>query len=273
MIEVPIFNQNGEKVDTIQVDEAKLGGEVRTNLLKQALVMYHANQRQGTVRTQARGEVAGSTRKMFRQKGTGNARTGGIRNPIKKSAAVTPSRSGRRTGARRCRRRPAGSPATSAHPRQDPEQRRPRRRRRSRSTAPRPSRSPQMFKALGIDRSVPARPAPAAMRTLEKSARNIDRTTLTTVDQLNAWDILQNRTLLVTRTGWRRFWLEHDEPGGSAAGSTRTTRHGQHERHHQAAGHGEEHAPADDAQRVRVPGARGREQARRSSRRSRRSTT
>src|SRR5919112_731213 len=42
-----------------------------------------ANQRQGTVRTQARGEVAGSTRKMFKQKGTGNARTGGIRNPIK----------------------------------------------------------------------------------------------------------------------------------------------------------------------------------------------
>src|SRR5215217_9162132 len=84
MIEVPVFNQSGEKVDTIQVDEAKLGGSVRTNLLKQALVMYHANKRQGTSRTLARGEVAGSTRKMFRQKGTGNARTGGIRNPIKK---------------------------------------------------------------------------------------------------------------------------------------------------------------------------------------------
>src|SRR5213595_3173449 len=84
MIEVPVFNQTGEKVSTIKVDEAKLGGEVRKELLKQALVMYHANQRQGTVRTLARGEVAGSTRKMFRQKGTGNARTGGIRNPIKK---------------------------------------------------------------------------------------------------------------------------------------------------------------------------------------------
>src|SRR2546430_4190541 len=84
MIEVPIYNQAGDKVETFQLDPAKLGGEVRTNLLKQALVMYHANQRQGTVRTQARGEVAGSTRKMFRQKGTGNARTGGIRNPIKK---------------------------------------------------------------------------------------------------------------------------------------------------------------------------------------------
>src|SRR4051795_12742182 len=84
MIEVPVYNQTGQEIEKIQVDEAKLGGEVRKNLLKQALVMYHANQRQGTVRTLARGEVAGSTRKMFRQKGTGNARTGGIRNPIKK---------------------------------------------------------------------------------------------------------------------------------------------------------------------------------------------
>src|SRR5213595_3005236 len=84
MIEVPIYNQAGDKVDTFQLDPAKLGGEVRKHLLKQAIVMYHANQRQGTVQTQARGEVAGSTRKMFRQKGTGNARTGGIRNPIKR---------------------------------------------------------------------------------------------------------------------------------------------------------------------------------------------
>src|ERR1700709_1757148 len=75
MIEIPIYNQAGE---------SKLGGEIRQPLLKQAIVMYHANKRQGTVKSKGRGEVAGSTRKMFRQKGTGNARTGGIRNPIKK---------------------------------------------------------------------------------------------------------------------------------------------------------------------------------------------
>ena len=84
MIEVPVFNQDGQKVETIQVDEQLLGGEVNKSLLKQAIVMYHANLRQGTAQTQARGEVAGSTRKLYKQKGTGNARTGGIRNPIKK---------------------------------------------------------------------------------------------------------------------------------------------------------------------------------------------
>src|SRR5436305_14241202 len=83
MIEVPVYNQSGAEVEKFQVDEAKLGGEVRTNLLKQALVMYHANRRQGSVRTLARGEVEGSTRKIYRQKGTGNARQGTVRQPVR----------------------------------------------------------------------------------------------------------------------------------------------------------------------------------------------
>src|SRR5258707_11072379 len=83
MIEVPVYNNTGQEIEKIQVDESKLGGEVRKNLLKQALVMYHANQRQGTVRTLARGEVEGSTRKIYRQKGTGNARMGSIRQPVR----------------------------------------------------------------------------------------------------------------------------------------------------------------------------------------------
>ena len=57
MIDVPVYNQSGKEIEKFSIDEAKLGGEVRTNLLKQALVMYHANQRQGTVRTLARGEA------------------------------------------------------------------------------------------------------------------------------------------------------------------------------------------------------------------------
>ena len=59
----------------------------------------------------------------------------------------------------------------------------------------------QMFKALGIDRSCLLALA-GRDEVLERSARNIDRTTLTTVAQLNAWDILRNKTLLVTREGF-----------------------------------------------------------------------
>ncbi len=202
MIEVPIYNQKGDKVDTLQLDEQKLGGEVRPALLKQALVMYHANQRQGTVRTQARGEVEGSTRKMFRQKGTGNARTGGIRNPIKKG------------GGHAKQKRPKDW-------RQDMPKKAKRLARNSALLAkiqsndirvveeiaidqPKTKLMAGVFKALGIDRSV-LFALPERNENLEKSARNIDRTTLTTVDQLNAWDILRNRTLLVTRAGMEKI--------------------------------------------------------------------
>ena len=198
MIEVPVYNQAGQKVDTVQVDEQKLGGEVRTNLLKQALVMYHANQRQGTVRTQARGEVAGSTRKMFRQKGTGNARTGGIRNPIKKGgghAKQKRPKDWRQAMPKKARRLARDSAILSKIQSQE-----------IRVVdaisldQPKTRLVAQMFKALGIDRSCLVA-LDGHDENLERSARNIDRTTLTTVAQLNAWDVLRNRTLLVTRNG------------------------------------------------------------------------
>jgi large subunit ribosomal protein L4 len=84
MIDLAVYNKQGEKVGTIQVDEASLGGRVRYPLLKQAIVMYHANKRIGTSATKSRGEVEGSTRKLYKQKGTGNARAGNIRTPIRK---------------------------------------------------------------------------------------------------------------------------------------------------------------------------------------------
>jgi len=198
MIEVPIYNQAGTKVDTFQLDPAKLGGEVKTNLLKQAVTMYHANQRQGTVQTQARGEVAGSTRKMFRQKGTGNARTGGIRNPIKKGgghAKQKRPKDWRQAMPKKARRLARNSAILSKIQSNDIrvidqialEQ-------------PKTKLMAGVFKALGLDRSV-LLALPARDENVERSARNIDRTTLTTVDQLNAWDILKNRTLVVTRAG------------------------------------------------------------------------
>jgi len=74
-----VFNTTGQEVSTFQVDEQKLGGKVRKKLLKEAVMMYEANLRQGTVRTKQRSEVAGSTRKLYAQKHTGNARMGMIR--------------------------------------------------------------------------------------------------------------------------------------------------------------------------------------------------
>jgi large subunit ribosomal protein L4 len=71
-----VVNQKGESVGTVQVDPSEFGGSVNRQLLHDVVLMHLANQRAGTHSTLRRGEVAGSTKKLFRQKGTGNARVG-----------------------------------------------------------------------------------------------------------------------------------------------------------------------------------------------------
>src|SRR6185436_8261025 len=73
---VPVYNMQGKEIAQFSIDEKSLGGEVNASLIKQAFVRYHANTRQGSARTKNRREVEGSTRKLYRQKGTGNARHG-----------------------------------------------------------------------------------------------------------------------------------------------------------------------------------------------------
>ncbi len=73
---VPVFNMKGAEVGSMTIDTEQLGGEVNAALIKQAYVRYHANQRQGSARTLNRREVEGSTRKIYKQKGTGRARHG-----------------------------------------------------------------------------------------------------------------------------------------------------------------------------------------------------
>ena len=88
MLEVPVYNTRGEKIDALKVDEQVFGGTVNVALLKQAVVTYHANRRQGTVQTRSRGMVEGSTRKLYAQKHTGNARRGNIRTNIMRGGGV-----------------------------------------------------------------------------------------------------------------------------------------------------------------------------------------
>lgn len=84
MLSVPVFDMKGTKLGTVEVDEAALGGRVKQALIKQAVVAYQDHMRQGSARTKGRAQVAGSTRKLYRQKGTGNARAGMLRTPVRK---------------------------------------------------------------------------------------------------------------------------------------------------------------------------------------------
>src|SRR6516225_1832468 len=76
MLSLTVYNRQGDSVGTVDVDPAEFGGEINRQLLHDVVLMHLANQRAGTHSTVRRGEVSGSTKKLFRQKGTGNARVG-----------------------------------------------------------------------------------------------------------------------------------------------------------------------------------------------------
>lgn len=79
---VAVYNKEGARIGEIELSDALFGQEVHAPALYEAVKMYLANQRQGTVATKTRGEVRGGGRKPWRQKGTGRARHGSIRSPL-----------------------------------------------------------------------------------------------------------------------------------------------------------------------------------------------
>ena len=84
MAKLPVFDKSGKKVGTYAIEAAEVAPRINRQLLHDAVVMYQANHRQGTSRTKSRGEVSGTTKKMYRQKGTGNARAGSIRSGVRR---------------------------------------------------------------------------------------------------------------------------------------------------------------------------------------------
>jgi len=196
MMELTVYNRSGQEVDKLRVDETVLGGAVRYALLKQAIVMYQANRRQGTVKTKGRSEVAGSDKKLFRQKGTGNARVGN-----------------RRTG-----KRVGGGMIFAKVPR-DFRQTMPRTQRRlARDSAvlaklrknqvvvvdglgfeePRTKEFAGILKNLKIDRSCLVA-VKEYDQNLYKSARNVQKVAVLPVADLNAGDICTHQRMLFTK--------------------------------------------------------------------------
>jgi len=82
MIELPVVDQRGEQVDSCSVDENALGGRVRKQVMFESVLMYEARKRRGSACAKTRSEVAGSSHKPWRQKGTGHARSGSKKSPL-----------------------------------------------------------------------------------------------------------------------------------------------------------------------------------------------
>ncbi len=196
MIDVPVFNMSGEQTGTLQMDEKLLGGEVRHDLLKQAVLMWQINQRQGSARTKNRSMVEGSTRKLYRQKGTGNARMGPVRTNIR--------RGGGRAFAKRERN----------YRREMPKKMRQLARRSAllaklqansvavidslTMTEPKTKVFAGMLQKLGADQGcVVALGRPDEV--VYRSGRNIPKTDIMPVYDLNAYEILRRRKVLMTK--------------------------------------------------------------------------
>ena len=81
-LKLSVYNTSGRSTETITLPKEIFGVDINKALMTQAVREYLANQRRGTVKTKSRGEVNISTRKIYRQKGTGRARHGAASAPI-----------------------------------------------------------------------------------------------------------------------------------------------------------------------------------------------
>ena len=84
MASLPIYDRTGAEVGRYEIDTDQLAPRISKQLLHDVVVMYQASRRQGTFRSKGRSDVAGTTKKMYRQKGTGNARAGSRRSNIRR---------------------------------------------------------------------------------------------------------------------------------------------------------------------------------------------
>jgi large subunit ribosomal protein L4 len=84
MPSLTVYDRSGKSVGKYAIEPTDLAPRINKQLLHDVVVMYQSNLRQGTAQTKSRADVAGSTKKMYRQKGTGNARAGSRRSGIRR---------------------------------------------------------------------------------------------------------------------------------------------------------------------------------------------
>ncbi|QDT94008.1 50S ribosomal protein L4 [Gimesia algae] len=89
MISVAIQDKAGKEVGKYEFESTELANGINRQLLHDVVVMYEANKRIGSSKTKSRGMVVGSTKKLYRQKGTGRARAGAARTPVRRGGGHT----------------------------------------------------------------------------------------------------------------------------------------------------------------------------------------
>jgi len=196
MASLPVYDRNGAEVGQYEIDPNDLAPRVCKQLLHDAVVMYETNQRQGTVKTKGRSEVAGTTKKMYRQKGTGYARAGSRRSGVRRGGGHLHARDPRDWSYRLPRKAVKLATRMALRARLDDNEivlvnelavAEPKTREIS-----------AMLKALKIDGMNLLVAIPGLDANLYKSIRNLPDVSLLPVGDLNAYDVLRPRRLLMT---------------------------------------------------------------------------
>jgi large subunit ribosomal protein L4 len=199
MASLTVYNRTGNEVGQYEIDLAELAPRINKQLLHDVVVMYQSNLRLGTAKTKSRGEVAGTTKKMYRQKGTGNARAGSRRSGIRRGGGHIFAKRPRDWTYRLPRKavQLATRMALAAKLRDD------------QVTlidelafdAPKTKDMAAILKALKLSGNSLLVATAKHDLNVFKSARNIDQVTVSPVSDLNALSLLSPRRVLITKAG------------------------------------------------------------------------
>lgn len=202
-VSLPVYDRAGQSVGSYDIDPDELAPSINKQLLHDVVVMYQANLRQGTFATKTRSQVAGTTKKMYRQKGTGNARA----------------------GSRRAVQRRGGSHAFAKSPR-DFGYRLPKKAVRLATRmaiaskiidqqlvvvedfvleTPKTKEVATLLAKMGLAGKTVLLATPAYDKNMYLSARNIEGVSISPANELNALSVLKPSKVVVTRAGLDRI--------------------------------------------------------------------
>lgn len=203
MSELVIHNIEGKPTGKIDLPEGVFGGRVNTELLHQAITMYRASLRQGTLATKDRHQVSGGGKKPFRQKGTGRARAGSSRSPLWHGGGVTfgpvprdfsfemPKKMKRIAMLESLKAKFQGRELTCLE---------------DIGTAMTKTREfTAILKNLGLTRGRTLAILDGSDDCLGRVTGNLPRFSLSRSQDVNAFDILQNKNLLVSKTAFEKL--------------------------------------------------------------------
>ncbi len=210
-----VYDISGKKVGSYEIDPAELAPSVSKQLLHDAVVMYQANQRQGTQKTKTRGEVAGSTRKLYRQKGTGNARAGARRSGTRRGGGHIFAKRPRDFGWRMPRKalQTATRMALASRIADDEVKLVD----ALSITAPKTAAVAKMLAGMGLGDATVLLAPEKHDANIWKSARNIAGVSVAPVAELNAWSILRPGSIVMTTAAIDAFRAAVKEKSKPAA--------------------------------------------------------